>query len=231
MSDNAHQTDRFSPEESVEADAATIVDSEGIAEVTQETVVVESEQQPDTTAVFGSDNPALQASAREGATPGFSTPAPAPTATPWTAYSGPEQPAPAPQYASPSPQPAQGPYPGGPYPGQAYPGQPYPGQPYPQEAFTDFSVQQVPWSPKSKLASGLFGILLGMFGVHNFYLGYTGKAIAQLLITVLSFGVLSFVSAIWGLVEGILILAAEVGTKWDLDALGRPMRPIGATSI
>ena len=27
---------------------------------------------------------------------------------------------------------------------------------------------------KSKIAAGLLGILLGGFGVHNFYLGYTG---------------------------------------------------------
>ena len=57
--------------------------------------------------------------------------------------------------------------------------------------------------PKSKIAAGLLGIFLGCFGVHNFYLGYTGKAVAQLLITVLSCGILSFASAIWGLIEGI----------------------------
>lgn len=28
---------------------------------------------------------------------------------------------------------------------------------------------------KSKLVAGLLGIFLGTFGVHNFYLGYTGK--------------------------------------------------------
>lgn len=43
---------------------------------------------------------------------------------------------------------------------------------------------------KSKMAAGLFGIFLGAFGVHNFYLGFTGKAVAQLLITVLSCGFL-----------------------------------------
>lgn len=65
-------------------------------------------------------------------------------------------------------------------------------------------------SQKSKIAAGLFGIFLGAFGVHNFYLGYTGKAIAQLLITILSCGTLSFASVIWGLIEGILILAGEI---------------------
>lgn len=62
---------------------------------------------------------------------------------------------------------------------------------------------------KSKLAAGLFGIFLGVFGVHNFYLGFTGKAVAQLLITVLSCGILSPVSAIWGLIEGIMILSSN----------------------
>lgn len=65
-------------------------------------------------------------------------------------------------------------------------------------------------SSKSKVAAGLFGIFFGAFGVHNFYLGYNGKAIAQLLITVLSCGTLSFISALWGLIEGILILTGEI---------------------
>ena len=72
---------------------------------------------------------------------------------------------------------------------------------------------------KSKLAAGLFGIFLGVFGVHNFYLGFTGKAVAQLLITVLSCGILSPVSAIWGLIEGIMILTGSINT----DAEGNPL--------
>lgn len=74
-------------------------------------------------------------------------------------------------------------------------------------------------SSKSKIAAGLFGIFLGSLGIHNFYLGYTGKAIAQLLITVLSCGFLGFVSALWGLIEGILILAGDVR-----DANGNALR-------
>ena len=72
---------------------------------------------------------------------------------------------------------------------------------------------------KSKLAAGLFGIFLGVFGVHNFYLGFTGKAVAQLLISVLSCGILSPVSAIWGLIEGIMILTGSINT----DAEGNPL--------
>ena len=65
---------------------------------------------------------------------------------------------------------------------------------------------------KSRLVAGLLGIFLGCFGVHNFYLGYNGKAIAQLLITVLSCFVLSGISFIWGLIEAILILVGTINT-------------------
>ncbi len=73
---------------------------------------------------------------------------------------------------------------------------------------------------KSKMAAGLLGIFLGAFGVHNFYLGYTGKAVAQLLITILSCGFLAFASSIWGLIEGILILTGSI----SVDANGNPLR-------
>ncbi len=72
---------------------------------------------------------------------------------------------------------------------------------------------------KSKLLAGLMGIFFGGFGVHNFILGYTGKAVAQLLITVLSCGMLSPISAIWGLVEGIMILTGSISQ----DAKGIPL--------
>lgn len=74
-------------------------------------------------------------------------------------------------------------------------------------------------NPKSKLAAGLFGIFLGSIGVHNFYLGYNNKAIAQVLITVISCGAFSFVSGIWGLIEGILILTGNI----NKDGKGNPL--------
>ena len=64
--------------------------------------------------------------------------------------------------------------------------------------------------PKSKLVAGLLGIFLGGLGVHNFYLGFTGKAVAQLLISLLSCGALAVVSAVWGLIEGILVLTGSI---------------------
>lgn len=72
---------------------------------------------------------------------------------------------------------------------------------------------------KSKMAAGLLGIFLGTLGVHNFYLGYTGKAVAQLLITVLSCGILALVSEVWGIIEGVMILTGSINT----DAQGNPL--------
>lgn len=76
---------------------------------------------------------------------------------------------------------------------------------------------------KSKIAAGLLGIFLGCFGVHNFYLGYTGKAVAQLLLTLLGWillGLGPIAAAIWGLVEGILILSSYYGSPWHRDGHG-----------
>lgn len=81
---------------------------------------------------------------------------------------------------------------------------------------------------KSKMAAGLLGIFLGAFGVHNFYLGYTSKAVTQLVLTIIGI-VLSCVVVgaflvlgieIWGLVEGIMILTGKINTDANGNLLG-----------
>lgn len=72
---------------------------------------------------------------------------------------------------------------------------------------------------KSKIAAGILGIFLGSFGVHNFYLGYTSKAVIQLLLTSIGWilcGLGPLVAGIWGFVEGILILTGNI----NKDAYG-----------
>jgi TM2 domain-containing membrane protein YozV len=76
-----------------------------------------------------------------------------------------------------------------------------------------------PVEHKSKIAAGLLGIFLGSLGVHNFYLGYTSRGVAQLLITLCTCGVGACVTGIWGLVEGIMILTGSIKT----DAQGIPL--------
>ncbi len=72
---------------------------------------------------------------------------------------------------------------------------------------------------KSKLVAGLLGIFVGSLGIHNFYLGYNSKGLTQLLLTILSCGILGVVSGIWGLVEGIQILTGTI----SVDAQGKPL--------
>ncbi|GAA1047918.1 TM2 domain-containing protein [Arthrobacter russicus] len=110
----------------------------------------------------------------------------------------------------------------------APPAYPAPPQNHSQQNYNQPNYSQPGYAPgyagamgKNKVLAGLLGILLGAFGVHNFYLGYTGKAVAQLLITVLSLGFLSFVSAIWGFTEGILILIGS--DNFRTDAKGIPL--------
>lgn len=67
---------------------------------------------------------------------------------------------------------------------------------------------------KSKITAGLLGIFLGGLGIHNFYLGYTGKAIAQIFLS-LCFGI----GYIWALIEAIMILCGSIKT----DANGIPL--------
>ena len=110
-------------------------------------------------------------------------------------------------YAQPEYQQPEYQQPGYQQPGYQQPGYQQPGYPQPAGA------------QKSKLAAGLLGIFLGTFGVHNFYLGRTGKAVAQLLISVLSLGFLSPISGIWGLIEGILILTGSNGFTTDSNGV------------
>ncbi len=68
---------------------------------------------------------------------------------------------------------------------------------------------------KSKLVAGLLGIFLGGWGIHNFYLGNTGRGVAQIIVTIVTCGI----GALWGLIEGILILTGSINT----DADGKPL--------
>ena len=74
---------------------------------------------------------------------------------------------------------------------------------------------------KSKLVAGLLGIFLGSLGIHNFYLGYTKKAVTQLLIGILGacIAIGPMVTGIWGLIEGIQILCGKI----TVDGNGMPL--------
>ncbi len=77
-------------------------------------------------------------------------------------------------------------------------------------------AEMAPADAKSKLAAGLLGIFLGGFGIHRFYLGFTGIGVAQIAVTLVTCGI----GAIWGFIEGILILTGSI----DRDADEQPLK-------
>jgi TM2 domain-containing membrane protein YozV len=74
---------------------------------------------------------------------------------------------------------------------------------------------------KSKVAAGVFGILLGSLAVHKFYLGYTKEGIIMLAVSVVSFGFLAGIVGIVGLVEGILYLTKTDDEFYSTYVAGR----------
>lgn len=103
-----------------------------------------------------------------------------------------------------------------------------PGAPYCNTCGAGIPVPVPAGAQKSKIAAGLLGIFLGCYGVHNFYLGFTSKAVAQLILTIvgiftcwLIIGLFMIIAAgIWGLVEGIMILCGSI----PADARGIPLK-------
>ena len=62
------------------------------------------------------------------------------------------------------------------------------------------SPSQKPEGADKKVVAGILAILLGGFGVHKFYLGYTTAGIIQILLSFICLG------SIIGIIEGIIYL-------------------------
>lgn len=127
-------------------------------------------------------------------------------------------------WQSPSPNPSHGAGDSAPWSNSSHPYQSagYGGRQTPPANAAYHPGAGAPPTGKSRVAAGVLGILLGALGVHNFYLGRTALGVAQLLITLLSFGALSFIPAIWGVAEGVLYLTSNA-PRWSTDADGRPL--------
>ena len=105
---------------------------------------------------------------------------------------------------------------------QAY-GQPGYSQPaYGQPGYSQPAYGQpvVAGPPKQWLVALILGFFFGGFGVHNFYLGYTNRAIIQLILTISVIG--APVSGVWVLIELILILMRS--GSYGYDAQGQPLQ-------
>ena len=146
--------------------------------------------------------------------------APVPVATapqyPPSTYSGPlglsQAAAPAPAIAAPAAPPAS--------PGiQAAPPPPGATNPYIQARYPGYPyvppVVASGRAPKSRTTYIVLGIFLGALGIHNFYGGYTGRAVGQLCLTGLTVGYLGIISWIWAMIESCLVDKDSAGMPFD----------------
>ena len=69
---------------------------------------------------------------------------------------------------------------------------------------------------KSEVAYVLLAFFLGVFGVHNFYVGRWGRGLAQLLITLLTLFIGSLITYLWAIINIFTIRT---------DKEGRPFEP------
>jgi TM2 domain-containing membrane protein YozV len=81
----------------------------------------------------------------------------------------------------------------------------------------DPSAPPIGVAPESKrVLAGILAILLGWLGVHKFVLGYTTEGVVQLCasvgLAIVTCGILGWVGALVGLIEGIIYL-----TKSDAE--------------
>lgn len=69
---------------------------------------------------------------------------------------------------------------------------------------------------KSRTAAGILAMLLGVYGIHSFYLGDSSRGLMQILISFLTFGIGAIAMFIWGVLDGIKILDGRI----NVDANG-----------
>lgn len=77
-------------------------------------------------------------------------------------------------------------------------------------------------SSKSKVTAAILAFFMGSFGIHNFYLGKTGRGVAQLLITIFLAIIIigPIISWVWAIVEGAQILGSHPGSPYHTDGQG-----------
>ena len=89
----------------------------------------------------------------------------------------------------------------------------------PAQNFAQPGVEQ-----KSAIIAALLAFFLGTLGIHNFYLGYTNRAVTQLLLTlvasVVTCGLSAIAVQIWAIVEGVQLLTGSI----NIDGTGNPLK-------
>jgi TM2 domain-containing membrane protein YozV len=68
---------------------------------------------------------------------------------------------------------------------------------------------------KSRTTYVVLGIFLGALGIHNFYAGYTGRAVGQLCLSVLTLGYLALAAWIWAFIEICIVDKDSAGIHFS----------------
>lgn len=86
------------------------------------------------------------------------------------------------------------------------------------------SIQSVGGENK-KVVTAVLAILLGTFGIHKFFLGYNREGIillsATILLGMISCGILSSITGLIGLIEGIIYLTKSDEEFYKTYQVGR----------
>ena len=86
---------------------------------------------------------------------------------------------------------------------------------YREDRYREYNPGYVPHY-RYKSTAAVLALLFGWLGFHNFYLGYTSKALWQLLLGILCCGTVSWC---WAIVDAIMILCGNI----DTDGAGIPL--------
>jgi TM2 domain-containing membrane protein YozV len=68
--------------------------------------------------------------------------------------------------------------------------------------YDDYDDAPATAQESKRVVAGVLGILLGTFGAHKFYLGYTSTGVIQLIVSLITCGA----GGVIGLAEGIIYL-------------------------
>ena len=88
-------------------------------------------------------------------------------------------------------------------------------QQFPVQQYAQPGMPTTP--PKSSSAYMILAFFLGSLGIHNFYAGYTGKAVAQLLLTIILSETIIVPIAIWiwAIIEGCSVRKDSNGVPFS----------------
>lgn len=94
-------------------------------------------------------------------------------------------------------------------------------------ANSGYGTETANTSSKRWIVAVILAMFLGRFGVHNFYMGYKNKAIAQLTLTIVGYSlyflgigiIICGIAVIWGYVDAIKLFSGKISVDGNGQSL------------